>query len=942
MEFRNFNKVKNSIKDNGLSQRVDILQLFSLCLLTLGILFNCEWGHASESVTMDMRIVDGNFHLEFLGANDWDYDLERKDFDGQPIIELRLPGLGAQVQEQFKKIPANEVVESIYIEKIPGGSKDIVTIKLKSVNAESFDYLTEKPSRLVVDLYLTKKVQSKVMAKKETFSKKDINPVTNKNEVRKPAMDELSNAADAELKKTVVPEQFGMAGIFDGGDPNFERFSIRDHEIKEEAIVRSQENLYIPFPMLVIDGKHFAIIKAQPPVYEIKPKDNPENKMARLVLTLFEKNRLAICLKTANWFLDKYPQSEYEEIVKFMMGDIYFKLWERDSSRANYESAMQSYREALLKFPKSALALRTRFLIGYSAYFNKDYFGSLRTFQSVMQNSQPSELNDKAKLAVARALLRLNQFNEAVQTYSNIEKTGFVDTNRIEATFLKGDVYYMEKKYQEASTSYREAISKYPKFMSLYPNAFYNLAESLFWQKLYKGSLEAYREFLSRFPGHPQAAFAMTRAGETMEILGAEPRRVMGAFLETYFRYGGSDGAAVARMRLLSNRMKNMKAKETEKAIEEIQKISENIRLPEIDLFATIMVAEGLSQRKEFEKSVDTLLKWYQTNSTTGDATLIRKRIVRHVNEKMEGDVESGNFLGALKLHNQYGELWLKGSGRIDTVYNLGRAFEQAGAFKEADVLFRETVNLLADAKNSSQAREHSVFEHLPTIEQTYIRLAKVKSDMGETTKAYEYLKEVKDPSKLTENQQIERIEIAVKLLKEKGDMDTAKIYLHDLIDHWKGQSVQVVGVRKSLAELEMESKEYAKAETLLKNNVSDLEDSKRIPSDEHLDSEKLLSDVYYKAGNSKANQELIEKILDTYQEKDHLDSYRFRLGKLFFDDGNVQKATETWKSLEQKKEGIWWGMANNYLKDKQWKDTYQKYIKRIPAMAKVTEEEKK
>lgn len=938
MQFRIFRPQDNKSQDLRHSHGLDAMEFGLEILLTLLFVFAAVQSKAADNVTMDLRIVDGNFHIEFLGAVEWDYDLERKELDGRSLIELRVPSLSLQIQDQLKKLPSNEVVESIFLEKVPGGSKDILTINLKSALAESFDYLTEKPSRLVVDLYLTKKAQVKALAKVTKPIKQETEKLPEKLENRKPAMDELTQVVPVEETREISPKALGMAGIFDGGDPNFERFGIRDHEIKEEAIVLSQENLYIPFPMLITEGQHFEMIKSQPPVYEIKPKENQENRMARLVLTLFEKNRLAVCLKTANWFFAKYPKSEYDEIMRFVLGDVYFKMWERDGSRSNFESSMQAYREALLKHPESLLGLRTQFLMGYSSYSIKDYFGALRTFQSVVVHEKPSELRDKAQLAVARSLLRLNQFGEAIKAYEQLEKDGAMERNRVEATYLKGDIFFMNKEYQKASAAYREAALKYPQFMNSYPNAFYNLAESLFWQKLYKASLESYREFLTRFPGHSHAPYAMTRAGETMEILGAEPRRVMGAFLETYFRYGGTDGAAVARLRLLSNRMKHMKAKESEKAIEEIHKISESILLPQIDLFATIMISEGLSQREEFERSIKTLLNWYQTNSTTRDAILIRKRIVRHVNEKMEGDVESGNFFGALKLHNQYGELWLKGSGRIDTVYNLGRAFEQAGAYKESDFLFRETVNLLTAAKNSDQAREHSVFEHLPTMDQVYLRLAHVKKELGETSKSYDYLKEIKEPTKLTESQQIERMDIAVHLLKEKGDTETAKVYLRDLIDNWKGQSTQVAGVRLTLAELELGSKEFSKAEKNLTTNVADLEDSKKVPSDDHLKTLKVLSDVYLQASNNKSNEPLLERMLDLYQDKDPLYAYRFRLGKLYFDEGNLQKASDTWKVLNQKKETFWWSIASNYLKDSDWKGTYQKYIQRIPAMANASE----
>lgn len=909
--------------------------------------------------TMDIRLVDGNFHLEFLGLKDWDYDLERSEVNGKTQIELRVPSLKNNAELQFKKIPNNDVVESANLERTPGGSKDIITLILKSNLVESFDYLTEKPSRLIVDLYLTKKNKQKKDLKLTSPESKEAVIVTNKqnqqslpkkNTNRNPATDEISAVVgNTDVSSNLIENSnerqvsltSGMAGIFDGGDPNFERFSIRDHEIKEESIVRSKENLYIPFPMLVVEGTHFDDIKSKPPIYEIIPKKSNENKMARLVLTLFDKKRYAVALKTAQWFFEKYPKSEYEEIIRYVLGDIYFKMWEKDGHRINYEASMQAYREALSKFPNSLLSLRTQFFMGYAAYSNKDYFASLRTFQNVVNLSKSSILRDKAYLSVARSLMRLNQYEEALKTYETIEKESFAEINRVEATYLKGDIYFTKKEYKKASEAYREAMLKYPQFIGLYPSASYNLAESLFWQKLYKASLEAYREFLTKNPGNSHASYAMTRAGEAMEILGADKRRVMGAFLEAYFRYGGTEGATIARMRILSNRMKQMKKKEAEKAIDEIQEYAEKIPLPQIDLFATIMISEGLSQRSEFERSIDTLLNWYQNNSSTRNANLIKTRIIRHVNEKMADDVENGNFIGALKLHNQYGSLWLKGSGRIDTVYNLGRAFELAGSYKESDTLFRETANLLTLNKNSDDGIEHSVLEKLPSIDEVYLRIAKVKMEIGEVSKSYDYVKLIKNPEKLSEEHQIERMEIAIKLLKDKGDFESAKTYARDLVKNWKGQPVKVVGIRLKLAQMDIETKSYDKAEGLLEENLNDLEDSKKIPSEEHLKSQKMLSDVLLTLNNNDKNKILLNEMIDTYSDKSEVNAYRYRLGKILFDEGNIQGATEIWKALEQNNDKFWWGIAKNNLKEKEWRDTYQKYIQRIPAMATVEEKGK-
>lgn len=52
-----------------------------------------------------------------------------------------------------------------------------------------------------------------------------------------------------------------------------------------------------------------------------------KNKQARLLLTLFDKQRYSVFLKTQKWFKAKYPKSEYNEVIDFMTADVHFALW---------------------------------------------------------------------------------------------------------------------------------------------------------------------------------------------------------------------------------------------------------------------------------------------------------------------------------------------------------------------------------------------------------------------------------------------------------------------------------------------------------------------------------------------------------------------------------------------------------------------------------------
>jgi tetratricopeptide (TPR) repeat protein len=969
-----------------------ILKSTSIILLTLlSVRPKYAFAASPKEIIAEIRKIGASIHLELKGSENWDYDVIRKNEDDRTVIEVRVPALDPESKARLAKWKDSSLIKSIYIENIEGTLQNLLVFELSDTKVESFDYLTDQPSRLIVDFYLSEKnkkvgtnegdenyagvtendstlVKPKSADKIKNSSARrepeassrntaenkapNKNKALNKNEdeseksqfsSREPATDEMTSQEDLANKyeeaKSNAANFNEFKGIFDGGDPKFTRFSMADHEIKEADIVRSQENLYIPFPMIKVEGEHFSKIRSQPPVYEVTPRNTDENKYIRLILTLFEKNRLAICLKSIKWFMEKYPHSEYDEMVRFIQGDVYFRLWEKDSSRSSYELGMQAYREALVKYPKSKLAIRTLFFTGYASYFNKDFFGALRIFQKFTKDNKPSFLTDKAQVAVAQSLLRLKQFDEAYKEFQELEKNGVTESSKVDATYLKGDIPFVKQDYVKAVHDYKDAVIKIPNQWDKYPNVFYNLADSLFWLKNYKESLIAYRDFLMRFPEHSHAGYAMTRVGELLEILGADQKRVMGAFMETFFRYGSTQGAAVARIRTLSSKMKYMKDKEAESAVDEIKKIANRIDLPKIDLFAAIMISEGLSKRGAFERSIETLLKWYQNNSTTLDADLIRVRIVRYVNEKMAEDVQNKNFFGALKLHNTYGELWLKESKRIDTVFYLGKAFEYAGAYKEADTLYREALNRLFASKATNEVRKRSVFEKLPSDEQVQLRLASVAYQLNDSSKAYNYLKGIEHLNELDEEEQIERVDLASQIMEQRGELDPAKRFVRELVENWKGKIDKVIPVSVRLARMESQTGNYQESERILKHALNVLSDIEKIPSSVHLEALKSLNQVYIQTTKKEENIGVLTQMLKHYEEKEPLAPFRYQLGKLHFDLGQLQKAADVWKGLDRTKSKFWADLADEQLKHQVWNEVYKKYTQKIPTMSKTKQE---
>jgi len=900
-------------------------------------------------------------HLELSGQQNWDYDLRRVEKAGKSYLQLTVDAMD---ETSLKKIQSfkSDMVTGVTVDKSGPDGKYVINFQVPGDEVESFDYLTDQPSRLIVDFYVNAQNKVKPVADKEEkakpakdaseteLSKKETKvaeiPAKGKTAIAKASKEGKGRkpaTADVLVVKNDGPNSHdsteSRSGLFDGGDPNFERFSIKDYEIKEDAMLRSKEGYYIPYPMIRPENHYWERMKIASPIYEIAPKQTDENKQARLLLTLFENKRYAVYLKTEEWFQKKYPESEYNDLIDFMTADVYKNMWQDKEDPKYYEIAQVKYKQALQKHPKSPLVERTSLMLGNMALEKGDSMDALRLFNDHIEQGRggkPDALsNDLARIGTGISYLKLNRYQESSEIFVKLQKESPYKEIKSEAAYREGDVYVQAKNYQKAVDTYRDAIKKYPEYQNEYPNAFYNQAEALFGMGNYRQSLDAYLDFMKKFPSHEHAAFAMTRMGELLDILGADKSRVIGAFLETYFRYGESNNAIIARLRLTSARMKGMKPKEADAATKEILSLVKKLDIPNIEQFGTLMISEGYTSRGEHEKAIDLLTRFYQQNPTTVDRDLVKRRIVGNITDEIREQVKSGNFIKALKAHSKYAENWLKNSDRIDTKFFLAEAFEMAGAQEEAEKHYRDVLNQVYAIKGSATDKELTATHRKPSEDELNLRLAVTAFQQKKLNQSYDYLRAIKNPETLSEDQQIERVRVAVDLLEKRGDLDSAVRYLTELLRTWKGQAGLVAEPYLRLAQLEVrQGKPEAAIESLKKIDVL-MADSKIVPVNTHAKSLEMLGQLYLDKGENKNAIAAFDKLLNTYEEKRPLSSIRYKLGQIYFKKGEVQKAADVWSSLKNQKNQFWYNLAQEQLKNSEWRDDYQKYIQRIPAMSK-------
>src|SRR5690606_25233877 len=94
------------------------------------------------------RVGDAT-HLEFKGLTQWNYEL-KKNADG--TLSLIAPAFDEKLELALKTW-SDQLVSKVEIKKGAYDSRYEVVFHLTDSQVESFDYLTDDPSRLIVDFF---------------------------------------------------------------------------------------------------------------------------------------------------------------------------------------------------------------------------------------------------------------------------------------------------------------------------------------------------------------------------------------------------------------------------------------------------------------------------------------------------------------------------------------------------------------------------------------------------------------------------------------------------------------------------------------------------------------------------------------------------------------------------------------------------------------------
>lgn len=892
-------------------------------VLTLLIVISSGLVQFAEA-SIQLKAQGDTVSLELTGQSDWNYELKRSSEKGQTKVLLTVK---ASDQDDFDKIKnvKNPFIKSIQVKPEVDGKKQI-EFTLSSSKVETFDYLTDYPSKLIVDFYFNEDPVKVAAAAAEAaslataVSKKTAENKKNKGD-RKPADAEYFNI---ESNDDRAPVNLKL-GLFNSNNDGLARFKINLVELQPPPPPYELSEYYHAYPLLERPFHFWTQMKQNLPEYEIQPENTAENKQIRLIKKLFDKKRTFVLRQTVEWFAKKYPNSKYLEMAYAMAADSHMQLWQTEKKDEIFDLAQYYYEKLMTEYPQSALYERTSLARGMYDLDKKNYLAALRKFKTHIENPQYKDNNSHyyAQLGMTYCLAKLNKIAEAAKMTEEIENLTKDSLTQAEAAFRRGDYLMMDEKYVEASTQYEAATKKYPQHEMLFPNAVFNKMEAFFQLQKSMESHAASLEFIIKFPQDDFAPYALTRLGELFDIMGAPQQRAVGAYLETQFRYGDSPRTIVAQLHLMSTRMKVMQDLELKQTLKKMEDLAKKSDLAHINQFKTIMISDGFSRRKEFDKAIDVLVKHFQAYPGKKNSEQISTRIKANIHAYLRDLSANNKHRDVLKVYQKYADTWIRKQENADTFYYLGKAYQSAGAYEEALKKYDLVEQKLANPTPLTRLNTGG-----PKFEEVYLKQAQAMYEMKNLQKSEQTLDKIKNTEILSPTEQIERVELASKLHENRGDNDTAIRYLSEIVRLWKDKPDLVIDSAIRLAKL------WNKTEMPLKG----------IEILDQMSKEKITKENVRRLHKAKSEIALAARIPDTAinsltflinNEKNpnaNLAEEKYRLGDLYFQKGEIKKAENVWSSFEGNDDQFWSKLADEKMKSSQWQDEYKKYLKRIPA----------
>lgn len=245
--------------------------------------------------------------------------------------------------------------------------------------------------------------------------------------------------------------------------------------------------------------------------YLERTPDGPRATEARLLLgrAYFELGRYADALVELRHALGPEGSPRTADTI-YWVGEALLRQGDADEARAAFE-------QVLVQFPASPYAPFARFSIAWSYWHAGRWAEALPAFQAVIEQFPQDPLRIDAQCRAGECLIRLNHPDEAIRLLNDFVTAYPVTSLAPQAHYLLAEAQMTRQHYGAAREAYGKAAAQRGPWA---PYALAGAGLAAFAEQQYAASLEAFTDYLERYPRGPQQDQVQFYLGRAQAALG--------------------------------------------------------------------------------------------------------------------------------------------------------------------------------------------------------------------------------------------------------------------------------------------------------------------------------------------------------------------------------------------------------------------------------------
>lgn len=219
--------------------------------------------------------------------------------------------------------------------------------------------------------------------------------------------------------------------------------------------------------------------------------------------------------KIVNAFLYKYPKSRHRDRAFYLLGEL--RLVNRD-----YQHAIGYYQQVLRDFPSSSFFQDSKYKLGVCAFELKQYELAIANLEDRSRTTDPGRLRRIADM-LSTAYIAQKKYLAALKEYLYLSNTA--QTEQQKAGYRDRVRELIEKNLSESDLKTVADGSAYPADL-----AQLRLASSYYEERKYRDAVSASKDFLSKYPQHPEKTRAEMILNQATSAL-TSPRFTIGVLV---------------------------------------------------------------------------------------------------------------------------------------------------------------------------------------------------------------------------------------------------------------------------------------------------------------------------------------------------------------------------------------------------------------------------